>query len=117
MLAPESDPASVITSVIAKISVALIAPDDGQRRAIAKAVAAAQARIAGEFSEYPSGNVISKLIDGGCNLIIVDLDAEVERALDLIEAICARDVSVTVMACLAKNAADVIIRPQKRWRP
>ena len=47
MLASEPDPTSVITSVIAKISVALIAPDDGQRRAISKAVAAAQARIVG----------------------------------------------------------------------
>jgi len=113
MLASEPDPTSVIASVIAKISVALIAPDDGQRRAIAKAIGAAQARIAGEFAEYPSGNVISKLIDVGCNLIIVDLDAGVERALDLIEAICRKDVSVTVMACSAKNAADVIIRAMR----
>jgi pilus assembly protein CpaE len=113
MLAPEPDPTSATASPISKISVALIAPDDGQRRAIAKAVASVQARIAGEFAEYPSGNVISKLIDGGCNLIIVDLDAGVERALDLIEAICRKDVSVTVMACSAKNAADVIIRAMR----
>ena len=78
MLASEPDPTSAIASVGTKISVALIAPDDGQRRALASAVAAAQARIAGEFAEYPSGNVISKLIGGGCNLIIVDLDAGVE---------------------------------------
>lgn len=109
MLASETEPASVPV----KISVALIAPDDGQRRAIAKAVSAAPARIAGEFAEYPSANVISKLIDAGCNLIIVDLDAGVERALDLIEAVCRRDVSVTVMACSAKNAADVIIRAMR----
>ena len=109
MLASEPDPSSVIP----KISVALIAPDDGQRQAIAKAIASVQARIAGEFSEYPSGNVISKLIEGGCNLIIVDLDAEVERALDLIEAICRKDVSVTVMACSAGNAPDVIIRAMR----
>ena len=43
----------------------------------------------------------------------MDLDAGVERALDLIEAVCRRDVSVTVMACSAKNAADVIIRAMR----
>jgi pilus assembly protein CpaE len=109
MLVPEPDEASAGT----KISAALIAPDDVQRRAIAKAIASTQARVVAEFTEYPSGNVIAKVIDGGCNLIVVDLDASVEKALDLIETICRRDVGVTVMACSAKNAADVIIRAMR----
>ncbi len=108
MLAPQPDSAGNTS-----VSVVLIAPDNERRAAIAGMISGTQARIAREFSEYPGGNVLSKLIDSGCDAIVVDLDAGIGPGVDLIAAICSRNVNVTVMACSSTNEADVVIRSMR----
>ena len=96
-----------------KVSVVLIAPDEKRRREIAEAMCGTQAVILRELSEYPAGDVLSKLVKTGCDVIIVDLDGGVGRGVDLIGEICGRNVSVTVMACSSGHEADVVIRSMR----
>lgn len=108
MTAPPSDS----VSGNAKISVVLIAPDDAARRSITKAIATTQARVIRELTEYPGGNVISRLADG-CDIIIVDLDADNEAGLEIIETICRHGDAATVMACSARGESDIVIRAMR----
>jgi pilus assembly protein CpaE len=108
MLTPQPAPA-----VNTKVSVVLIAPDGERRRAIAKTISGTQARIVREFSEFPIGNNLSKLVDTDCDVIIVDLDGGVGPGVDLIGDICGRNAMVTVMACSSGHEADVVIRSMR----
>ncbi len=109
MLAPQTDSASGN----AKLSVVLIAPDADARRGIATAISGTQARIVREFTDYPSPNILSRLVDAVCDVIIVDLDAGIEPALEIIETVCGRGVCATVMACSTRNDADLVIRAMR----
>jgi pilus assembly protein CpaE len=108
MLAPQPTPAGNT-----KVSVVLIAPDSERRRAIAKTISGTEARIIREFSEFPAGSILSKLVESDCDVIIVDLDSAVGPGIDLIGDICRRNALVTVMACSSGHDADVVIRSMR----
>jgi pilus assembly protein CpaE len=96
-----------------RITLAVIAQSDERLREIGKGLAAAQARITHQFNEHPAAGALSRLIESGCDVIIVDLDPAVEPAIELIETICSLSVSVTVMACWTRNEGDVVIRAMR----
>jgi pilus assembly protein CpaE len=108
MLTPQPAPAGNT-----EVSTVLIAPDGDRRRAIAKTISGTQARIVREFSEFPTGNNLSKLIESDCDVIVVDLDSGVGPGVDLIANICGRNTRVTVMACSSGHEADVVIRSMR----
>jgi pilus assembly protein CpaE len=108
MLTPQPAPAAN-----AEVSTVLIAPDGDRRRAIAKTISGTQARIVREFSEFPTGNHLSKLSESDCDVIVVDLDSGVGPGVDLIANICSRNLRVTVMACSSGHEADVVIRSMR----
>lgn len=95
-----------------KIAVALIAPHDANRHAIAKAIPPARARVAHEFAEYPLPDALSSLFDSGCEVVITDLDADLERGLEIIEMV-SRRAAATVMACSSRNEAEIVIRAMR----
>ena len=97
----------------AKVSVAVVATDGERRRAIVKTICGTQARIIREFSEFPIGNTLSKLVESDCDVIVVDLDGGVGASVDLIGEICSRNALVTVMACSSRHEADVVIRSMR----
>jgi pilus assembly protein CpaE len=97
----------------AEVSVVLIAPDIDRRRAITKTISGTQAKIVREFSEFPTGNNLSKLIESDCDVIVVDLDSGVGLGVDLIAGICSRNPQVTVMACSSGHEADAVIRSMR----
>ena len=109
MLTPKPNAGSGSTEV----SLALVAPDNGRRRAIAEIVSGTQARIVNELSVTPTGNGLARLAESGCDVIIVDLDAGVDQGIELIEAICSLNVHVTVMACSTNNEGGTIIRAMR----
>lgn len=92
------------------LSVVLIVPGDSRRQALAKALTGSQASVSREFNEYPHFEAVSKLIDLECDVIIVDIDADAERALDLVENICSSHPAVTVMVYSSRNDSDLLVR-------
>jgi pilus assembly protein CpaE len=96
-----------------RVSLVLIAPDNGRRLTIAKIISGTQARVVNEFSVIPAGSALTRLAESNCDAIVVDLDAGVEQGIDLIEAICGLNSHVTVMACSTGNEGSVIIRAMR----
>ena len=92
------------------LSVVLIVPDDGRRRTLAAALAGPQATVLREFTEYPHFEAISQLFDGTCDVVVVDMDAKAEPALELVENICSAYPTVTVMIYTSRNDTDLLVR-------
>jgi pilus assembly protein CpaE len=92
------------------LSVVLIGPDDGRRRALAKAFLAQQVTIAGELGSYPNFNNLVKLTESDCDVVVVDIDGDVDMALDLVENICTRNAALTVMVSSSSQEPELLVR-------
>jgi pilus assembly protein CpaE len=91
------------------MSVALIGPDEQRRRAVASALAGSQANATREFSSYPELDDVPQLVENGFDVIIVDLDSDPERALDLVEHICG-NTAATVMVYSTQADPELLVR-------
>jgi pilus assembly protein CpaE len=92
------------------LSVVLISPNDSRRRTLASALSGPQATISKEFSEYPHFDTISQVLEADCDVMIVDVDDDAERALALVENICANFPTVTMMIYSSRNDSDLLVR-------
>jgi pilus assembly protein CpaE len=85
-------------------SVALIVPDTRRRRSLAAAISGGSRHaIIREFADEPMSGDSSAFARLGCNVAIVDMDHDIDQAVRVIENICLRNPSTTVMACSAKS--------------
>lgn len=91
------------------LSVALIGPQEQRRQAIASALAGSQAGVTREFTSYPGFDDVPRLLEGGYDVIIVELDTDPEQALDLVEHICGSS-SATVMVYSANTDSELLVR-------
>jgi pilus assembly protein CpaE len=92
------------------LSVALIAPNAGRRRSLVTALAGSPFTIASEFETYPFQVDLPELTRLGCHVVVVDLDDDADQAIQVIENICSRDISMTVMACSSRNDSTLMRR-------
>jgi pilus assembly protein CpaE len=106
MAMPMRDPEFLSMSTL---SVVLIAPTAARRQRLAAVLAGPQANVARQFAYYPNLDELSRVIDE-CDVVMVELDEDSERALDLVEAICAKNSSVTVMVCSSSDNSDLLVR-------
>ena len=67
------------------LSVVLIEPQSERRLDMAKAMAGPQAVIAREISRYPEVDEWADLTQADYDVVVVDLDANPEQALDVVE--------------------------------
>jgi pilus assembly protein CpaE len=91
------------------LTVALMGPEEGRRNGVARALAGSQARVTRELTAYPSLDQVQLLLESDFDVVIVELDSDVEHALDLVEAISA-DSSVTVMVYSTRSDAAMLVR-------
>src|ERR1035437_5580244 len=92
------------------LSIALIGPDEGRRKAAATALAECQGGEIREFSSYPpSLDDVPRLLEQHYDIIIIDLDSHPEYALELVESICANG-SATVMVYSVKADSELLVR-------
>jgi pilus assembly protein CpaE len=92
------------------LSVVLIGPDDSRRSALAKAFLEQQVTITGELGSYPNLNHLIKLTESDCDVVVVDLDGDADVALDLVENICSRNPTLTVMVYSSSQQAELLVR-------
>ncbi len=92
------------------LSVVLIGPDEGRRRALGQGLQQQPVNIMDELAVYPNFNDLRKLADSDCDVVVVDLDADPEAALDLIENICSRNSLITVMAYSSGRDPDLLVK-------
>ncbi len=92
------------------LSIALIGPDEEQRKAVVSALAQCPGAEVREFSSYPTSlDYVPSLLKQCYDIIIIDLDSDREFALDLVESICAND-SATVMVYSAMADKELVVR-------
>lgn len=92
------------------LSLVLVGPHEERRKAIVKALAGPQARIARELTRYPSLDDLADLVGSDHDVLIIDIDANPERALDVVENVCGRNSALTVMVYSAHADAEVLVR-------
>jgi pilus assembly protein CpaE len=92
------------------LSVVLIGPEEEQRRAIRRALAGPQGKVAREFSNYPDVDELAELTAGDYDVIIVHLDPDPERALDVVETLCSHGSSITVIVHSAQPNPELLLR-------
>ena len=94
-------------------SVVLIAPNEGHLRNMRRALQERRATILREFSIYPGYAHLSALLEADCDAFVVEIDSDMEAAMDLVEAICARKPSVTVMVYSTAAETDRMVRSMR----
>lgn len=92
------------------ISVIMMGPDDARRRGLVRDLSRNQAQVVREFGAYPNLNHLIKATGLDCDVVLIDIDGDPETALDLVENICARNSSVTVMVYSRAAAGDLLVR-------
>ena len=103
---PPSAPSGAGSSVV-------IIPDAARRASIARELQLLNLTVAREYLVYPEVRALEELVNLDCDVYIVDLDANVERALELIEAICSRHAAATVMATSLNSDSSLLIRSMR----
>jgi pilus assembly protein CpaE len=91
------------------VSVALIFPGEERRSAVASAISGTQASLTQIYLSYPEPDDVQRLLQANYDVIIIELDSDPERALDLVESICG-DGSVTVMVYEEKADSEMLVR-------
>jgi pilus assembly protein CpaE len=89
-------------------AVILSATEDG-RRTLAAALDGKQAEVIREIP-LPRRDDLPMLLEQGCDVLIVDLDGNPEPGLDLVEAACALDPAMTVMAYGTQTDSKLLVR-------
>jgi pilus assembly protein CpaE len=79
------------------LSVVVIAPNEQRRLRLIKALAGPQAAIAREFAHYPGSDDVEQIVAADSDVVVVDLEPDLERALEVVESICSQGRSLTVM--------------------
>jgi pilus assembly protein CpaE len=92
------------------LSIALIGPDEQRRSAAAAALAGCPGGKVSEFSSYPPtlGDV-SRMLERHYDVIVIDLDSDIEYALELVESISSNG-AATVMVYSAKTDPNLLMR-------
>lgn len=100
-------PESIGTSAL---SIALIGPSEERRAAAVAALNASSGNELREFPTYPpSPEEVSRLLEQQYDIVVIDLDADPEYALELVENIAASG-AITVMVYSEKSDPDVLMR-------
>jgi len=100
-------PHSVSTS---DLSIAVIGPNERRRQGVAGALFACRPGKIRVFTGYPSGiDDLPRLQNGAFDVVMIDVDSDLEYALDLAESICLCN-TATVMAYSAQPDPGLMLR-------
>jgi pilus assembly protein CpaE len=86
-----------------RLSIALFVPDAPRRRSLALALAAAPRTAAREFANYPAPKDYAEFVRQNFDVAIIDLDTDIDLAIQAIESLCRSNPTATVFACSRRN--------------
>jgi pilus assembly protein CpaE len=91
------------------LSVALMGPNDQNRRAITEALSGCNIGHIRELASYPADlSDLSRTLGSECDIVVVDLDGDSEYALEVVQSVSAIGVAVIVFS--AKANFDLALR-------
>jgi pilus assembly protein CpaE len=92
------------------LSIVLMGPDDQRRAAIGDALSGSPVGRIREFSSYPADlDALPRMLAQQCDVVIVDLDSDPEKALEIVESIYAYGLA-TVIVCSANANLELAVR-------
>lgn len=91
------------------LSVVLWSANEVRRHSLAAALAGTHARLLRDGT-LPNLDSLPSLLEDECDVLIVDLDLYMERALELVETALALHPSLTVMVYAASGDRDLLVR-------
>lgn len=94
-------------------SVVLISPEAECLRLLRRAMEAQRATVLREFPAYPTYAHLDSVLELDCDAVVVEIDSEIDIAMDLVEAICARKPLMTVMVYSRAADADRMARSMR----
>jgi pilus assembly protein CpaE len=90
--------------------IAVISPDEQRRQAAMTALSECHSGPIREFTAYyPALDEVSRVIGHNFDVVLVDLDSDLEYALDLVETICSRELAIA-MVYSAHADPDLLLR-------
>jgi pilus assembly protein CpaE len=92
------------------LAVIVIGPDQERRRALAKIIADSQANIVRELPAYPNFDDLNRILAADHDVMMIDLDSDPERALEIVENTCARTSLLTVMIFSSQSDPELLVR-------
>lgn len=92
------------------LAVILIGPDQERRRALARVVPESQANIVKELPAYPNFDDLGRILAADYDVMIIDLDPDPERALEVVENTCARTSLLTLMIFSSQSDPELLVR-------
>jgi len=93
-----------------KLSLLLIGPEEVRRKSIARVVAGPQAAITRELTRYPDVDELAGILEADQDAVIVDVDPDPERALDVVENVCETSAGITVMVYSDRTDHELLVR-------
>ena len=90
-------------------SVVLICPDDAHRHMLTRALEAQSAALVTTLTAYPSYNHLLSIVDLDADAFLIDLDRSSDTALDLVETLCSRKPSATVMVYSESHQPELLM--------
>ena len=88
------------------LSIAVISPDDQRRKAALTELSECHSGPIREFTAtYPALSEVSRVIGHNFDIVFVDLDSDLEYALELVETICSRDLAIAMELDAAQGSA------------
>jgi len=94
------------------LSVIVLSSSESGRRTLAASLAGSQARVTKEAS-LPDRDGLARLLSNPCNVLIVDLNQDSERAVELVEAACGIDNDITVMVYSRRADHELLVRSMR----
>ena len=91
------------------LSVIVLSPNEEGRRALATALHGTQAQLLCG-SGFPPRDGLGKILEGACDVLIVDMNRDTERALELVEAACGLRSDITVIVYSRRADPDLVVR-------
>jgi pilus assembly protein CpaE len=91
------------------LSAVILSATEERRRTLAAALEGAQAKVIRQ-APLPGLDDLPGLLEEGCDVLIVDIDGQPEPGLELVEAACALDPAMTVMAYGTQTDSKLLVR-------
>jgi len=89
--------------------VVLVCPNEVHRAQLTRTTEAEGAKIVATYDAYPGYAQLPMLLESGCDAYIVEIDSEQDLALDLVEALCSRRPSATVIVYSASTDPERMV--------
>jgi pilus assembly protein CpaE len=93
--------------------VVLVSPNETSLTAVRRAMEAQRATIAKEFKGYPTYAHLEALLELDFDAIVVEIDTDIELALEIVEALCARKPLATAMVYSHSGDTEKMVRSMR----